>query len=1167
MSAEWASAGAELDLTLDLDTATYTALRVEFLAMTAAAQRASGQSKAVVVKRCAGRPGKQTVYNYAGGSGYLSFPKPDLLQRYLESCNLPADQVQFAVDRCARIRRKHPEAGKPGPRRAPTPPIEERSAAELGRTAGTDLPGESGLPGIDVPSDSDLPGTDLPGDSRLPITDLPGGSRLPGMDVPGDGDLPSGGPRSVRDLPSAGLSNIRDLPSEGRLPSIDVPGASGLPRTGLPGVGGLPRTGLPGVRGRSGDSRLPRIDVPSVGGLSRTGLPGVRDLSGDSRVPSADVSGDGGLPSIDVSGGSGLPGIDVSGGSDLPRTGPPSVRDLPGVRGRSGDSRLPSADVQGDGGLPGIDVPGGGGLSRTGLPGVRGLSGDSRLPGIDVSGDGDLPRSGPPSVRDLLGVRGLPLSAQSAGWAGRWRGLVRLVAPRRIVAAVDGAGEPRFVTPLPSTWYGSRASEPWQPSKHALTGAQSRESADRRWVGSELRDSGVRVTPGRLALRIVRAELENAWPRDECNAMDLVRKAYRTLGITLRTRAGEESGVPVPLEQAAPGDILTLVDGRKGLYVGGGWALLLAPAADGANLHGIRHDQIATAHRINWESVPLTRRPPGWGGVWPNVNWIVLSGRPAPINSMGIAPGAADAVPHYAGAGQRQADEGHRPASTVAAGELSASTEAIAARHGQTDEGHRPALTVAGGELPTSTEAIAVRHWQADGVHCPASTVAGGELPASTEVIVASGGQSDVGYRPASTVVAGELPASAEAIIARCGQSDDGYRPALTVAGGELLTSTEAIAAGHWQADDGHCPASAEVIVARNGQADDGHQSAATVVAGEPSTSTDAIVARYWQADDGYRPASTLVAGELFASTEAMVARHGQADDGRRSASTVAGESPSSTEVIVAQYEQLVHTVAEQVEAAGRAAEPGLAALRAIGALMFPYVGPQVWLVREAFKAVDLPLSECIRFELPIMAVALRHVALRPGDIVFTESGVLGFYGEHGELVYLGPAGSPATSALSPALYVAAWRVSAVPAHAGYGLTSQVEVVEHDGAGRLVRICSAGERRSGRHCRCPETDEVMAMVMAVLKRARECAVPMPLTERELLTAAIRSGIQFPDTTAWDPAHKPVFPRDTRLTTAPDALPRSSATAAQQLVARLATAPASRWSRRPRPGVA
>lgn len=724
MNAEWAPLGVALGLTLDLDTAAYADLRVEFLAMTAAAQRASGQSKAVVAKRCAGHPGKQTVYNYAGGGGYLSFPKPDLLQRYLESCDLPADHVRFAVDRCAQIRRKHPEAGKPGPRKVQTPLIEERSAAGPERSAGIDLPGES----------------------RRPSTDLPG---------------------------------------------------------------------------------------------------------------------------------------------------------------------------------------------------------DSHLSSIDVPGDSDRPRTGRSSVGDLLSV-GLPPSAQSGGWAGRWRGLVRLVAPRKIVAAVDGAGEPRFVTPLPSTWYGSRASEPWQPRKHAPTGAQPRDSADRRWVGSELRNSGVRVTPGRLALRIVRAELENAWPQDERNAMDLVRKAYGTLGITLRTRAGEETGVPVSLEQAAPGDILTLVDGRKGLYVGGGWALLLAPAADGVNLYGIRHDQVATAHRINWESVPLTRRPLGWGGVWPNMDWIVLSGRPAPISSVGIAPGAADAVPRYADAGQRQVDDGHRPVSTVAAGEL-----------------------------------------------------------------------------------------------------------------------------------------------------------------------------------------------------------------------------PPSTEAVVARYEQLVHTVTEQVEAAGRAAEPGLAALRAIDKLIFPYTGPQAWLIRAAFKAVDLPLPERIRFELPIMAVALRHVALRPGDIVFTESGVLGFYGEHGELVSLGPAGTPAISALQPALYVAAWRVTAVPARTGYGLTSRVEVVEHDGTGRLVRIFRAGERRSGRHRRCPETGEVVAMVIKAVERARECGVPMPLTEQELFTAAvIRGGIEFPSTTtAWDPVHEPVYPRDTRLTTVQAAVPGSSATAARQLMARLATAPASRWSRRPRPGVA
>ncbi|MEV6557701.1 hypothetical protein AB0M22_18445 [Nocardia sp. NPDC051756] len=851
MSAEWASLGAALGLTLDLDTAAYAELRAEFLAMTAAARRASGLSTAVVVTRCAGRPGKQTVYNYAGGSGYLSFPKPDLLQRYLESCDLPADQVRFAVDRCAQIRRKHPEAGKPGPRKVQQPLIEERGAAGLERSAGTDLPG---------------------------------GSRLPSIDVPGDGDLPHADVPSVRDLP--------------------------------------------------------HTDVPSVRGL-----------------PHADL---------------------------------PSVRGLPGV--------------------------------------------------------------------------GLPLSAQSGGWAGRWRGLVRLVAPRKIVAAVDGAGEPRFVTPLPSTWYGSRAAEPWQPSRHAPTGAPSHDGADRRWVGSELRDSGVRVTPGRLALRIVRAELENAWPQDECNAMGLVRKAYGTLGIALHTRAGEESGVPVPLEQAAPGDILTLVDGRKGLYAGGGWALLLAPAVDGANLHGIRHDQVATAHRINWESVPLTSRPLGWGGVWPNVDWVVLSGRPAPMSSVSIAPVAADAVPRYADVGQRQADGGHGPALTVAAGELPISTEAIVARDGPADGGHGPASTVAAGELPTWTEATLARCGQADRRHRPGSTVATGELPISTEAIVGRYGEADGGHGPASTVAAGELPISTEAIVARYGEADGGHLPALTVAAGEL---------------------------------------------------------------------------------------------------------PASTEAVVARYEQLVHAVSEQVEAAGQAAEPGLAALRAIDGLAFPHMGAQAWLIREAFKAVDLPLPERIRFELPIMAVALRHLDLCPGDIVFTESGVLGFYGEQGELIYLGPAGTPATSALPPALYAAAWRVTAVPAHSGYGLTSKVEMVEHDGAGRLVRIYRAGERRSGRHRRCPETREVVAMVIKAIERAQECAVPVSLTGQQLFTAAVvRGGAEFSSpVTEWDPVHEPAYPRDTRLTTVQAALPGSSATAAQQLMARLATAPASRWSRRPRPGVA
>ncbi|MFC9439364.1 hypothetical protein [Nocardia sp. NPDC057030] len=814
MNAEWALLGAALELTLDLDTATYAELRAEFLAMTAAAQRASGQSKAVVVQRCAGRPGKQTVYNYAGGAGYLSFPKPDLLQRYLESCDLPPDRVRFAVDRCAQIRRRHPEAGKPGPRKAPPPRPDERSADGLERAA-------------------------------------------------------SAAPAAAPELPSAaGLVDGAD--------SVDAPGFASA------------------------------NDVVSA-------------------TCSADDSG-------------------LTGGGRLPRVG-------------------------------------------------------------------------------------LPLSAQSGGWAGRWRGLVRLIVARKIVAAVDGAGEPRFVTPLPSTWYGSRTSEPWQPSKHTPVW-QRGDSADRSWGGRELRDSGIRVTPGRLALRIVRAELENAWPRDECNAMELVRKAYATLGIALRTRAGEESGVPVSLEQAAPGDILTLVDGRKGLYAGGGWALLLATAADGANLHGIRDDQVHTVHRINWDSVPLTDRPLGWGGVWPNADWVVLGDRRAPSSAVGVVPDpchappsyavppmasrlpsiAADGVPPYAGGVPKPADDGNRSPSSTATGEPSLSTESVVARYEQL-------------------------------------------MRAVTEQVEAAGPMAELG-----------------------------------------LAALRAIG----------------VAVAGYGQV-------------------------------GHRPAPT----------------------------ETGGEPPVSAEAVAARYEHLVHAMSEQVEAAGRAAEPGLAALRAIDRLVFPHPGSQAWLVREAFKAVDLPLPERIRFELPIMAAALRHVALRPGDIVFTESGVLGFYGERGELVYLGPAGAPVASALQPALYVAAWRVSAVPAPTGYGLTSKVEIVEHDGTGRLVRIYRAGERRSGRHRRCPETAEVVAMVIVAVERARQRAVPMPLSGRELFTAArIRGGIEFSSTTtAWDPVREPVYPRDARLTAIQDALPKNSATAAQQLMARLETAPRARWSRRPRPGVA
>ncbi|KIA59447.1 hypothetical protein [Nocardia vulneris] len=257
------------------------------------------------------------------------------------------------------------------------------------------------------------------------------------------------------------------------------------------------------------------------------------------------------------------------------------------------------------------------------------------------------------------------------------------------------------------------------------------------------------------------------------------------------------------------------------------------------------------------------------------------------------------------------------------------------------------------------------------------------------------------------------------------------------------------------------------------------------------------------------------------------------------------------------------------VEVAGRAAVPGLAALRAVDRLVFPYEGPQAWLVRAAFEAIDLPLPAEIRFELPVMAVALRHLAVRPGDIVFTESGVLGIYGERGELVHLGPAGTRAVTELQPAVYAVAWRVSAAPARTGYGLVSAVTMVEHDEAGRLVRIYRPGERRSGRHSRSPETAEVVAMVIEVVEQATRRGAILPLSARELFAAAnFRGGVDFsPMTAAWDPRRQPVYPLDARLPTAPDQAPASPATAAQLFLARSGSAQLARWVRRPRPGVA
>lgn len=279
---------------------------------------------------------------------------------------------------------------------------------------------------------------------------------------------------------------------------------------------------------------------------------------------------------------------------------------------------------------------------------------------------------------------------------------------------------------------------------------------------------------------------------------------------------------------------------------------------------------------------------------------------------------------------------------------------------------------------------------------------------------------------------------------------------------------------------------------------------------------------------------------------------------------------PASTEAVMEQFERMMREVTAQVEACGHAADPGLAALRAIDGLAFPfpYEGSQTWLVRAAFKAIDLPLPPEIRFELPVMAVAVRHVDLRPGDIVFTESGVLGIYGGNDELVYLGPGGARATSVLQPALYVAAWRVTAVPARDGHGLVSRVAMVEHDDAGRLARIYRPGERRSGRHRRCPETAEVVAMVIEVIEEAKRRGVEMPLAGQELFTAALTRSIEFSSvTTAWDPVQEPVYPRDARLRAVQVVPTGGPSTATELLKSRLSTVPAARWSARNRPGVA
>ncbi len=680
-------AGAELKLTLDLDDASYDRLRAEFLEMTAEAQRSSGLSRAAVAKRCAGKPGRQTVYNYAGNPTYTSFPKPALLEKYLQSCELPPEQIEFAVARCAEIRRRFPEAGK-------------------------------------------------------------------------------GGPRGTEE----------------------------------------------------------------------------------------------------------------------------------------------SARAQADG----VHSPG------------RNMSAPGPVVGQRESLSPNTVYAGP----------GTSLSAQPGGWSEWWRGLTQRFSPRKGFSPVDvyGSVGTRFITPLPATQYEPHEYEPWQPSDPAVqaVGAESAVQADRWWVGSVLRDSGVRVSPGRMALRFVREELADPRSLENLTAASLIRRAYGAAGITVRTRAGEqaEAGVHVPFENAEPGDILILVDGRECLYAGNGLALLFAASVGGSYGWLIPRDQVRTTRRITWESVLLTDRP--------------------------------------------------------------------------------------------------------------------AQSPCTSTVFDAALSSADIPLGPGD---------------------------------------------------------------------------------GEPTHQVTF-------------PADTARADSL-------------------------------TEKVISEYEAVMGVVTERVEAAARAAGPGPAALRAIDRLVFPYEGSQAWLVREAFKAIDLPLPPDIRFELPVMAVAVRHVDLRPGDIVFTESGVLGMYGGHGELVYLGSAGTKATSVLQPALYVAAWRVTAVPARTGYGLVSSVAVVDHDGTGRLARIYRAGERRSGRHRRVPETAEVVAMVIEVVERAKQRGVAVPLSGRDLFTAAkIRGGVEFTSvTTAWDPVREPVYPRDARLRNIQAVSPADSATAAELMMARLATAAAGRWSARNRPGVA
>ncbi len=926
--------GAELGCTLDLDAATYPELRVEFLAMTAAAQRDSGRSRADIVKRCAGRPGKQTVYNYAGAPDYLSFPKPELLQRYLVHCGLAPELVRFAVERCAEIRRRHPEAGKPGPRKQqPSPP------ESLGHHA--------------------------PGRSASATTQI-----------------------------------------------------SGSPEYGRPEGAGL------------------------------------------------------GTP------------------------------DRPGL----------------------------------------------------------------------------------------WHGLARSCTPRTGFAAVGQ----QFITLLSPAVYEPFPAEEWQPGRRATDVSLPDRSG--RCVGSAVRDSGVRISPGRMALQMVRAELESGVRHDDPTAAaSLVRRAYAAGGIALHTRAGEqaEAGVPVPLNQAESGDILIRHDGGLALYAGNGTALLLGTG--NPNPQPVQPDQIRTTRRITWPSVPLQQRPDLPSGARPDSNRQLPD---RPLRPVSIASDPADVAP-CAADGAPSAGVG---ALCPSAGALCRADVASCAADGALCRAD--VASCAADSVP----------YPGAGVPCPAD-VASSDADVAPPHPVDPSEPGDVQPDSRSSAPASQCQWSAEEPVGRWPvEAPKGS----WLAEGLIGRWSAVVPVGRWSPERPTGPQSTEPPE-RPGTAEepegpwsterpkrrwstDGPEGPRSTEQPRGSRPTEPPeeswtaeeLERPWMAEglegswrsDVSKGSSSAVQLEGWKSADEREGRwsterlegsrsneetlsSGSAEEPAGSGLVGEPEGPRSTEQVVAAYERAMGAASRLVEVAGRAAVPGLAALRAVDRLVFPCEEAQARLVRAAFEAIDLPLPAEIRFELPVMAVALRHLAVRPGDIVFTESGLLGIYGECGELVHLGPAGTRAVTDLHPAVYAAAWRVSAVPARTGYGLVSAVTMVEHDGTGRLVRIDRLGERRSGRHNRSPETAEVVAMVIEVVEQVTRRGVVLPLSSRELFAAAnFRGGVEFsPMTAAWDPRREPVYPLDASLPTAPDQAPASPATAAQLFLARSGSAQLARWVRRPRPGVA